>query len=437
MNLSQNKKVILAVAGALVLILTLIFVGIIPGLKSEKETEKRVSGELTFWGLFDRQEAYGEAFAAFKREYPNISISYRQFNDPQEYREKLVDALAAGTGPDIFMIHSNDLYQDSNKVSPLSKESSSKILLEKRFPRVVEADFAPQGIFYALPLSVDTLALIYNRALLNASGIPLPPENWTKFLEMVPKLTKLGAQKTIDISAAAIGGSTRTIDTATDVLNLLMLQSGTVMTSSDFIRATFASKEGVSAFSFYSQFGDKNKSTYTWSDTMPHYLDAFAREKVAMIFDYASALPQIRFRNNFLDIGISSAPQLAEAQPTALVSYPSYWGYTTSRQARRPDIVWNFIISLTTSPSSANAYLTATKRPPALLSLVDSYSNNPELGVFARQALIARSWPQVNRVEIRNIFDNAIQTVLGGKGITQTLTEAQNAVSGLMSKRLQ
>ncbi|MEK7077059.1 MAG: extracellular solute-binding protein, partial [Patescibacteria group bacterium] len=222
MQPTQNQKIIILIALGAALLFALVFLGILPGLKGEGEESKKIGGEISFWGLFDRQDAYGAALGAFKRKYPNIVIRYRQFNDAQDYKKTLLDALAAGAGPDVFMIHNNDLYQDSNKISPLPSDLYSLLQLKSDFPRVVEQDFAPQGVIYALPLSVDTMALIYNRDLLNAKAVVVP-DTWGLFTEAAARLTKLSAAKTIEESGAAIGGAIKTIDTATDVLALLML----------------------------------------------------------------------------------------------------------------------------------------------------------------------------------------------------------------------
>jgi len=43
-------------------------------------------------------------------------------------------------------------------------------------------DFLYQGQPYASPLSINTLALFYNRDLLNEAGIVLPPVTWEEFV---------------------------------------------------------------------------------------------------------------------------------------------------------------------------------------------------------------------------------------------------------------
>lgn len=434
MNLTQNQKIALIASVSAVILLVVLFFGVFPASKDKRQKTENIKGEVSLWGLFDRQDAYKAALDSWKQKYPGISVVYRQFTDPEEYEKTILDALAAGTGPDIFLIHNNDLYKNSNKIFPLPVNLYSLSQLRSDFPQVVEVDFAPQGTIYALPLSVDTLALIYNRDTLDAKAVPVP-DTWEKFVEAASVLTKLSVTKTIEESGAAIGGSLKTIDTATDILGLLMLQSGTVMTTGDFRAASFASKEGLSSLSFYNQFADPKKKSYAWNDGMPNYLDAFAREKTAMVFDYAAAVSQIRFRNNFLNLGIAPAPQLAGAAKP--VSYPSYWGYAVSRQTKRPEIVWDFILTMTTLRENAGAYVAATRRPPALRELINSYLNDPDLGVFARQALIARSWPQVDREEIRNILSATIEAVNQGLSTPErALSDAQTAVTALMAKRI-
>ncbi len=82
---------------------------------------------------------------------------------------------------------------------------------------------------FGLPLGVDTLAVFYNRDLLNAAGIATPPATWTQFQEAVVKLTRVSAGDVIAQSGAALGTS-RNVERAFDILSLLMLQNGTEMT---------------------------------------------------------------------------------------------------------------------------------------------------------------------------------------------------------------
>ncbi|MEK7086866.1 MAG: extracellular solute-binding protein, partial [Patescibacteria group bacterium] len=398
--------IIVAVLGLIVVIFGLIFAGVLPGLQKNGKNPKKVQANLEFWGVGDTAQSYEEIFSNFKTVYPDVTINYRGFENADDYEIALLDSLAAGKGPDIFMIQNASLSREMNKIAPAPATKLSLLAL-RQFPKIVEQNFASQNSVYGLPLSIDTLALIYNRDLLNQTGVAVLPENWEDFTSLVPKLVKTDSAKKIERAGAAIGGSAKTIDGASPLLYALMLQTGTKMTSVDFKSATFASKEGLHALNFYAQFADAKNKTYTWNDALPNSLDAISQGTAVMIFNYASSIQKIKSRNAFIDLGVAPLPQPKTAGQA--LAYANYWGYVVSRQSKNQNLAWDFVIKMTTDAANANTYVKQTKKPPALLALIDQYLNDPNLNVFARQALIARSWPQADPKKIDEIFSRMIE----------------------------
>jgi len=58
-------------------------------------------------------------------------------------------------------------------------------------------------------------------------------------------------------------------------------------------------------------------------------------------------------------------------------------------------------------------------KPPALRSLIAKTLSDANLGVFSSQALIARSWQEINSAKINEILNNIIDGVISGKFDTQ------------------
>ena len=74
------------------------------------------------------------------------------------------------------------------------------------------------------------------------------------------------------------------------------------------------------------------------------------------------------------------------------LNYADYWGLSFSTKAG--NLIWlEFYSFATANPQTAEIYLQTSKKPPALLSLIQKYINDPELGVFSRQALTAKLAP--------------------------------------------
>lgn len=433
-HMPKPQIIIFAIVIVIVLFFALMFSCVIPGMQRCTNPGAQIEGELQFWGIGDEQSAYESTITTFKKSYPKVEIKYRRFDNQTEYDRALVESMAQGKGPDIFMVLNSAVPNNTGKIFPMPETLAPFAQLKSLFPRVVEQDFAPQKIFYGLPLSIDTLALIYNRSVIDREAVQIP-KTWEDFQVVTKKLTIIDSSKKIVRAGAAIGGSKKTISVAPDIVSLLMLQSGTKMVSDDFKSATFASGEGKDALRFYTQFSDGRNDTYTWNETMSNDLDAFGQERVAMIFNYASSIPEIQKRNAFVDYQIAPVPQPKSG--TTAIAYPNYWGYTVSRQSVNPNIAWQFILFMTTNESSVRSYITKTNKPPALDGLIRSeYINNPELGVFARQALIARSWPQINNVAIGEVFSNMIEAVITNQDtINSAINKAQEEVSRLIGQR--
>ncbi len=433
MSLTHSQKVVLLIGGAVVIAIVLVLLGVIPGLRTTTNDPHQTKATLTMWGVYDNEVTYSAALQNFATIYPNVKITYRGFSNPSDYDAALLDALAAGTGPDIFMIRNTDVPRQINKIMPVPQTSLSLLQLKQLFPQVVTQDFYQQNNIYGLPLSIDTLALIYNRDLFDRAGVPLPNswQSWEDFLNTVPKLVTKDAKGAITQAGAAIGGTDDTIPTGSDLLSLLMLQNGSKIGERG--APSFSGELGLQALTFYTQFADPNSRAYTWNDSMQNARDAFGQGKVTMIFDYASSIPELKARNAYLNFEIAPVPQPKNAvTPIAL---PDYWGYVVSRQTKYPTIAWDFILQMTTNAVIANSYPAQTGKPPALNSLLYQYQNDPTLSVFARQALIARSWDERDKNAARRVFSQMVRAVVSDKERPlDALVAAQNAINQIIQR---
>lgn len=430
-KLSFNPKQLAIVGGALVIFGVLLFAI----MKGGKNVDKPPQLELLVWG-FEEESIFDELARGYMASRPNVKINYKKI-EKENYRERLLDALAKNEGPDIFPLSNYGLLRELDKLVPAPPLQFNLANLRSSFPTVVENDFSWEGKVYALPSFIDTLALFYNRDTFDQAGIVFPPKTWEEFLADVQVLRVLNEQGQLVKAAAAIGGTEETIDFGVDIVHLLMLQNGAKMVSDDLSRATFADigqgNLGLEAFNFYLQFTNTASPYFTWDESLGSSLLSFASGKTAMIFNYRSAVPKIKKLNPFLNFEIAPMPQIRGARQE--INYSRYFGWAVSKQSKWPTWAWDFIIYLTTDPQTINKYFIATGNPPAFRKLIEINLNDPNFGVFARQALTARSWRQVNEEKIRAIFNSAIKKVLTGRfSSSEALRQAQEEVSLLMKQ---
>lgn len=436
--MSQTKLLIIGgVAGlAVIILLTFLVLGSFGGRRPEKIT-------LQFWGVFDGSSFYKDAIREFGKNNPNINIIYRQFNF-EDYEKQLIDSFAAGAGPDIWLMHNTWLPKHYDKIKPLSQQipkgEKTPLLTFKEFQEqfvdVAVEDLAAGNQIYALPIYVDTLALYYNKDLLNSTGIVSPPSNWDEFNDVVKKLTIFDGRGNIIRAGAAIG-TAKNINRSTDVLALLMLQSGVKMTNESNSAASFSSsvggiKVGETALRYYTDFANKSSPLYTWSDSKHYSLDAFVEGDAAMMFNYSYHIKTIRDKSARFNFAVATVPQIADT-PVA-VNYANYWAPTVSKQSRYSDAAWKFLVYLS-SANGAASYLNESNRPSARRDLIEQQKTDPDLGVFALQALSAKSWYQIDNSAIETIFAEMIDDVNFSRASAESaLGAAENKINVLMSR---
>ncbi|HOZ55739.1 MAG: Cyclodextrin-binding protein precursor [Parcubacteria group bacterium ADurb.Bin316] len=421
---------------------------------------------LNVWGVWDTSDDFKTFIETYKAIYPYVTVQYRRFRY-DEYEKALIEAFATDRGPDIFAVHNSwvEKYHSQGLITPLpekitmarpvvsgtfkkeviqqkeTKNSLTVAELKKRFIDVVYHDAVAKDKIddsgkmaekiYGLPLSVDTLAMFYNKDLFNNAGITSPPTYWDNdFQQYTKKLTKQDNKGQIIQSGVALGGSSN-IERSTDILSVLMMQSGSAMMRDGIARFNEAPNStkkdfapGTEALRFYTDFANPAKEVYCWNEQMPNSPDLFAQGKLAMLFGYSYMIPTIKANGPKINFAISNFPQIKD-NPT--VNFANYWLYSVSKKIlTNPDnlqkgsayakqkqaVAWNFIQFISDENQVKN-YLEKTKRPTALRSLVNSQKENEELSVFADQLLTAKSWyegkdPNATETFIKEMIDSVV-----------------------------
>lgn len=436
--LTSSNRLIYVLVGAVSLLVLLTFVLILRGLGTKSTENVR----LEFWGVFDDRAAFGPAIEKFQKLHPNISIVYKQLSY-DEYERSIVDALAAGTGPDVLLIHNTWLAKHGDKLRPMPakiKGLSDPLMTIKQyremFVDVAARDFIKDDHIYAMPVYVDTLALYYNKDLFNSAAISRPPATWNEFNDDVERLTKFDASRNIVQSGAAIGTS-RNVNRSTDILAALMIQSGTQMTNTDNDEATFAHSVGnqpvgETALRYYTDFSRPTKEVYCWNANQHYSIDAFSEGTAAMMFNYSHQIDALRRKSLRLNFSVAPMPQLSDTDQR---TYASYWAPAVTVGSAHPDEAWQFVAYLA-SQEGAVSYLNQTHRPAARRDIIDQQKSDPDLNVFAVQALTARSWYQADDSAIESIFADMIDDVnLGRASALDAIRNAESRVTVLMNKK--
>lgn len=431
---------------------------------------------LNFWRVYDGPDAFEEIIKDYNAMHPYITINYKKLRY-DEYEKELLDSLAEDRGPDIFCIHNTWMRKYQNKLAPMPDKTTTvyptvqgtikkEVVNELRTSRsltipeiknlfvdvvyddaVIPVVTGENGEItekvYALPLSVDTLAMFYNKNLFNNAGVAEPPAYWnSEFQSDVKKLTRQDGKGNIKQAGTALGGSSN-IARQSDILSILMMQNGAVMMDDggkvlfDQVPDDFRDQHynpGLEALRFYTDFADPSKEVYSWNKSMENSLDLFMKGQVGMMFGYSYFIPQIKAQAPKLNYGISKLPQIEGNDKQANMA--NYWLEGVSAKSLHVNEAWDFV-QFMTRETEAKKYLAITDKPTALRSLVNGQIENKEADVFAEQILTAKSWYRgVDVAAMEKIFANLTDAVIAGEDrIENSLSLAARQVQQTMTKR--
>jgi len=428
--------------------------------------------QIEIWRVFDDGDTFDAIIDSYRAIHPNVKIEYRKLRF-DEYEDELIRAFAEGRGPDIFSVHNTWLpaYQDLMEPMPssitvtqyetqgtLRKETvvvevESKTMttsqLKSAFVEQVARDVImeykldektdPVEKIYGLPLAMDTLALFYNKDLLNAAGIPTTPTSWSEFQDDVVKLTDFDGDGEIRQSGAAIGTSGN-VERAPDILSLLMMQNGTQMID-ERGRIAFAAVPkdapkgvypGYDAVSFYTDFSNPTKEVYTWNDNFDGSFEAFTNGETAFFLGYSYHIPLIRTASPKLNFAVAPVPQITGGKQA---NFANYWVEGVSNQTDVSDWAWDFI-QFAADEDNVGSYLQEAQKPTALRSLIADQLDDEWLGPFAEQTLTAESWYHGYDVgAMENAFNDLIDIIAAGTDDPDNeMTKAANIVADTYSK---
>lgn len=396
----------------MIFVLLIIMVGLF--VLSGKPANQANNGpiQITWWKTFEDTQNIQPLIQDYQATHRNVTINFVK-KDVATYDQDLLNAFASGKGPDIFSIHNDWLPQELDKVAPMPDALMSVRTYKDTFANVAADDFVTDNKIYAIPLNLDVLALFYNEDLLGNSGISTPPTTWKDLETDVEKITKQNTPGDFTRSGVAMGTAAN-VNRAVDILSLLMLQNGTQMYSSDFSSATFDQttnqneNPGSTALQFYTQFADPSKRSYTWNARSDNSVDAFTQNKVAMMLSYFYMRPQILAKAPNLNWEVGAVPQISP--DVVKVNFANYWGEAVSNKSKNTDAAWDFL-NFISSKDELSKYYKQHQLIGSRKDILQEQISDPVLGVFAENALTAKSVYKKDPNKFEAVFSNMIDDV--------------------------
>ena len=479
----MTQKTIIKIAVVLTVVIVVVVTGLFVFGKKNKPA-KTYDMDLEVWGVFDNSSDYDSIFNEYVQINPHINdINYKKFTI-DKYKKELLNALAADKGPDIFMIKNTWLPEFKDKIVAVSPQIITEKDFDKNFVEVVSHDAKDGSDIYAAPMFVDSLALYYNKDIFNSVGIISPPTTWEELSEDVKLITRYDDESNQIIQSAIALGTAENVNSAADILTVLMMQGGAEMSKNG--SATFNNSIELSgkvvnpakrALQYYTQFGRiTNSKLYTWNNEQHYSLDAFAEGKTAMMINYSWQIESIKHKNEKLNFAVAPLPQTdAKNRRIYKANYANYWMFVVAKDKKLPKLdesdkrkialtnkmriheAWQFIRALTfptkdglilTDARTGAArkytptmdyteeYLNITKKPAARLDLIEKQKQDPWLEPFVLGNLIAKSWYHPNADAVDRIIANIIIQYNSGEiaSIEDALDLAVQRINKLMEE---
>ncbi|MEZ4866109.1 MAG: extracellular solute-binding protein [Caldilineaceae bacterium] len=323
---------------------------------------------------------------AFEAANPGIQVTFESAESP-DYEDKLYTQAVAGDAPDVFFVW----------WSAGLMEEGQLLALDDYFDEEYMADFYPgnivgqvyEGKLYGIPKYVSTVAMAYNKDILDAAGVSYPDATWTwdNYLEAYRATTNTDE------------GQWGTYIAHEWPYHWVWANGGEWMNADLFGTKCLLNEEKALAGLKYHYdliFGAEpvappvgTMGTYGWSDVFSSGKIAFMESHSWTVTNY---MRQNNFKWDFVDL--PAAPGGGKAGLTFVNGYSSYAG------TKQPDAAVELIKFLTAPEQAKTMCLSLLGLQPARRSMAEVWDTESEgakggydVGAFTRIMDVARLIP--------------------------------------------
>ena len=349
-------------------------------------------GEIVWWGLWEEESIVQPLIDEYQEKNKGVKVTYIK-QSPQDYRERLMNSLAKGEGPDMFRFHNTWVPMLKNELDHVPSSVMTPQAFAETYYPVMSSDLTKETSIVGLPLGYDAIALYINEDIFARSG-KTPPTTWDDFRELAIELTiKDKDGNTVQYGASV--GITENIDHWQEIVALMLIQNGVDLSKPDK-QVSLASD----ALAFYRQFYNVDK---VWNNRLPPSTTAFAGGNVGMYFGPTWRAFEIHDKNKDLNFKTVPLPQLPKQSPNEPdISYATYWVEGVWSRSTNKDIAWDFLKFISSKESLEKLYKNASEtrlfgEPYPRVDMAESIKNDPIVGSVISLAPNAMSWYLVSR----------------------------------------
>lgn len=419
-NSSMVQTIVLVVFGLGIILGVLFFSGKVP-LPGDKKKTDGPTGSVVIWGVLPYSQM-SSFLDGIEQSYDELELSYIE-KKSETIQTDLVNALASGKGPDIFMMNSQQVAENLDRLYIIPYETIPESVYQKTYADIGDSLLISNGII-GLPMIIDPMVLYYNKDIFTSNFEVDPPKTWDKLTELVPKLVKKDEAGKISQAAIALGTVNNNSHTK-EILALKMLQDGNpiVHFSSQINKWQSDIESGgalVSALYWYTGFMNPVNNFYTWNTSLPNDRDMFTAGKSGMYIGYPTELETIRKLNPNLNFGMAMIPQ--KSSDARKTNYAQVYSLGISKISKNRNNAVAVALLLTNKENLAKL-VSPTYYAPARRDLLNDKPNNNDITVtIYNSAIISKSFFDPNSTKTKDAFVSAINQINSGqKGVEQSL----------------
>ncbi|MFI5527111.1 extracellular solute-binding protein [Kitasatospora sp. NPDC051853] len=204
-------------------------------------------------------------------------------------RDKIKQAIAAGTGPDVWLMN-NGLeldYLKAGSLAPLDALGYTTADTDKFLPLSKVDEY--EGKLYGAPLYFDVDVMLYRTDVFQQFGIAGPPKTWEELKSTAARITTESAAAGKKVSGWQFKGMDDHLNAINSTWESFLCQAGGSLTSPDFKTSTQNTEAGRTAMNYMKSFyTDKVSPTGTSA------LNGFISGDVAMFPFFQSVIANVQ-----------------------------------------------------------------------------------------------------------------------------------------------
>jgi multiple sugar transport system substrate-binding protein len=258
---------------------------------------------LEFWNGFTGGDGpfLRKLVEQFSSEQKNIDVKMTVL-EWEDYYSKVPNAVASGSGPDVGVMHIDQLATNAARqvILPLDDVAKDLGYTESDFHPIVWDAGIYNGSRYGIPLDIHPLGFYYNAADMKKAGVSQPPTDADSWASTVEAMEQSGVETPFWVTATW---------PAHLIFTGLIEQFGGSLYNADATQATFASPEGIEALNWYVSWIQKGASPSNVAEDAQ--ATAFKQGRNAMTWDGIWMMNEWETVNS-LDWGVAPVPTIGD-----------------------------------------------------------------------------------------------------------------------------